>query len=138
MRITVIRKAHFNAAHRLFIREWSDEKNAEVFGPCANPHFHGHNYEIEVMVTGAVDPYTGMCIDLKYLSQLIKEQVEDKMDHRNLNIEVAEFKDLNPSAENICLVIWRILRDQLDASYDLHVRLWETPRNSVVYPPVII
>jgi len=133
MRISAFRKAHFNAAHRLFRPDWSDEKNEKVFGLCANPHFHGHNYELEVKVTGEVDPETGFLIDLKDLKDLIKTHVEDKLDHKNLNIEVPEFKDLNPTAEHICYVIWNIMRAQLDEKYDLAIRLYETPRNFVEY-----
>ncbi len=134
MRISAFRKAHFNAAHRLYRPDWSDEKNAEVFGLCANPHFHGHNYELEVKVTGEVDPETGYLIDLKHLKDLIKIHVEDHLDHKNLNIQVPEFKDLNPTAEHICYVIWNILRKQLDEKYELSIRLYETPRNFVEYP----
>ena len=134
MKISVFRKAHFNAAHRLYVPDWSDEKNAAVFGLCANPHYHGHNYEMEVKVSGEVDPVTGYLIDLKFLKDLIKEHIENKMDHKNLNLEVEEFKTLNPTAENICFVIWKILREKLDDKYDLAVRLYETPRNFVEYP----
>ena len=134
MRIRIIRKGHFNAAHRLFIPSWSDEKNKEVFGVCANPFYHGHNYEMEVALSGDVDPETGMLINLKELKAIIEEHVENKFDHRNLNEEIAEFKTTVPTAENLCYEIWKILREQLDNKYDLSVRLWETPRNSVVYP----
>ena len=134
MKIAVFRKAHFNAAHRLFVPDWSDEKNKAVFGLCSNPHYHGHNYEMEVKVSGEVDPITGYLIDLKFLKDLIKEHIEDKMDHKNLNLEVEEFKRLNPTAENICFVIWQILREKLDTKYELAVRLYETPRNFVEYP----
>jgi 6-pyruvoyl-tetrahydropterin synthase len=134
MRISVFRKAHFNAAHRLFRPDWSDEKNEAVFGLCSNPHYHGHNYELEVKVTGEVDPETGYLIDLKWLKTLTKLHIEDKMDHKNLNLEVEEFKSLNPTAENICYVIWNTLREQLDSKYDLTIRLYETPRNYVEYP----
>ena len=134
MKIAVFRKAHFNAAHRLFVPDWSDEKNKAVFGLCSNPHYHGHNYEMEVKVSGEVDPITGYLIDLKFLKDLIKEHIEDKMDHKNLNLEVEEFKTLNPTAENICFVIWQILREKLDTKYELAVRLYETPRNFVEYP----
>ncbi|MCP4441866.1 MAG: 6-carboxytetrahydropterin synthase [Aureispira sp.] len=133
MRISAFRKAHFNAAHRLHNPNWSEEKNKEVFGLCNNPYYHGHNYELEVKVTGEVDPDTGYLIDLKYLSDLIKEHVEDKLDHKNLNIEVEEFKELNPTAEHICYVIWNVLRKQLDKKYELTIRLYETPRNYVEY-----
>ena len=133
MRISAFRTAHFNAAHRLHNPAWSDEKNRAVFGLCNNPLYHGHNYELEVKVTGEVDPDTGYLIDLKYLADLIKEHVENRFDHKNLNLETVEFKDLNPTAEHICYVIWKILRGQLDAKYDLSVRLYETPRNYVEY-----
>ncbi|MEM8907110.1 MAG: 6-carboxytetrahydropterin synthase [Bacteroidota bacterium] len=134
MRISVFRKAHFNAAHRLYRPDWSDEKNEAVFGLCNNPYYHGHNYELEVKVSGEVDPETGYLIDLKWLKELIKTHVEHKMDHKNLNLEVEEFKTLIPTAEHICYVIWTILREQLDQRYDLAVRLYETPRNYVEYP----
>lgn len=134
MRISAFRKAHFNAAHRLYRPDWTDEKNEQVFGLCNNPHFHGHNYELEVKVTGEIDPETGFLIDLKVLKDLIKEHVEKKFDHKNLNVELDEFKNLNPTAENICVVIWNILRKELDERYDLSIRLYETPRNFVEYP----
>ncbi|MEL6923110.1 MAG: 6-carboxytetrahydropterin synthase [Bacteroidota bacterium] len=134
MRIAAFRKAHFNAAHRLYNPAWSDERNEKVFGLCNNPHYHGHNYELEVKVVGEVDPETGYLIDLKYLKDLIKVHVENHLDHKNLNIEVPEFKELNPTAENICYVIWTILRKQLDEKYELSIRLYETPRNYVEYP----
>jgi len=133
MYISVFRKAHFNAAHRLHNPKWSEEKNQEVFGLCNNPHYHGHNYELEVKVSGEVDPETGYLIDLKILSDLIKEKVEKEFDHKNLNLQVPAFKDLNPTAENICFVIWKTLRNELDDKYDLAVRLYETPRNYVEY-----
>lgn len=133
MRISAFRRAHFNAAHRLHNPNWSDEKNKAVFGLCNNPLYHGHNYELEVKVTGEVDPDTGYVIDLGWLSKIIKEQVEDKLDHKNLNLEVPEFKELNPTAEHICYVIWQILRKELPNSLDLCVRLYETPRNYVEY-----
>lgn len=134
MRISVFRKAHFNAAHRLHNPEWSAEKNRQVFGLCNNPNYHGHNYELEVKVTGEVDPETGYLIDLKTLKDLIRTQVEERFDHKNLNLDTEEFKDLNPTAENICYVIWRILREHLEERYELAVRLYETPRNYVEYP----
>lgn len=133
MYISVYRKAHFNAAHRLHNPNWSDEKNKEVFGLCNNVHYHGHNYDLEVKVSGEVDPDTGYLIDLKFLSDIIKEHVEKKLDHKNLNVEVAEFENLNPTAENISYVIWNIIRAQLPAKFDLAVRLYETPRNYVEY-----
>jgi 6-pyruvoyltetrahydropterin/6-carboxytetrahydropterin synthase len=134
MKISVYRKAHFNAAHRLFVPDWSDEKNAEVFGLCSNKHYHGHNYEMEVKVTGEVDPVTGYLIDLKILKDIIKAQIENRFDHKNLNLETEEFKALNPTAENICYVIWSILREHLEEKYEIGVRLYETPRNFVEYP----
>lgn len=134
MRISVFRKAHFNAAHRLHNPDWTDEENAEIFGPCNNPNWHGHNYELEVKVTGEVDPATGFLIDLKVLKVLIFEEVEKRFDHKNLNLDTQEFKNLNPTAENICFVIWNILRSRLDEKYALAVRLYETPRNFVEYP----
>lgn len=134
IRISVFRKAHFNAAHRLHNPNWSDDRNAAVFGLCNNPSFHGHNYEMEVKVSGEVDPETGYLIDLKLLKELIEEQVERRFDHKNLNIDTEEFRQLNPTAENICYVIWQILRSHLDERYDLAVRLYETPRNFVEYP----
>ena len=134
MRIAAFRKAHFNAAHRLHNPKWSEEKNREVFGLCNNPHYHGHNYELEVKVVGEVDPDTGYLIDLKILKDVIKEQIENRFDHKNLNLETEEFKNLNPTAENICYVIWQILTEHLDDRYEITVRLYETPRNFVEYP----
>lgn len=134
MRIAVFRKAHFNAAHRLHNPSWSDEKNREVFGLCNNPNYHGHNYELEVKVIGEVDPETGYLLDLGWLKQLIEAEIEQRFDHKNLNVEVPEFKNLNPSAEHICYVIWNLLRAKLDEKYELQVRLYETPRNFVEYP----
>lgn len=133
MRITAYRKAHFNAAHRLYRKDWSDEKNLSIFGKCSNPHYHGHNYDLEVGVTGEVDPETGFLIDLKILKDIIELHVEDALDHKNLNEEVLEFKDLNPTAENIAFVIYNKIKKQLDPKYDLEVKLFETPRNFVVY-----
>lgn len=134
MRLTVCRKEHFNAAHRLYNPAWSDEKNDQVFGLCNNPNFHGHNYELIVKVTGEVNPETGFVIDLKYLSDIIRKHVTSKLDHKNLNIDTPYFKNLNPTAENIAVVIWEILREQLDSIYDLKVVLYETERNFVEYP----
>lgn len=133
MRLTVHRKAHFNAAHRLFKKEWTDEKNFEVFGKCSNPNYHGHNYELTVSVTGEVDPETGFVMDLKRLKDLIYTEVETPFDHKNLNVEVEEFKTLNPTAENIAVVIWNKLREKLRENLDLQVTLYETPRNFVSY-----
>ena len=134
MKVAVYRRAHFNAAHRLFNQNWSFEKNQEVFGPCNNPNYHGHNYDLEVKVIGDINPDTGYVIDLKYLKDLIEEQVVERFDHKNLNLDTEEFQNLIPTAENICTVIYRILRDHLPAKYDLKVRLYETKRNYVEYP----
>ncbi len=133
MRIKACRKAHFNAAHRLYRKEWSDEKNAEIFGKCSNPKYHGHNYELVVGVIGEIDPETGFLIDLKILKNYIKTEVEEYMDHKNLNEEVPEFKEMNPTVENIAVVIWRRLRDKIPLKYDIEVTLYETPRNFVTY-----
>lgn len=133
MKVTVHRKAHFNAAHRLYRPDWSDDKNDAVFGKCNNPHFHGHNYELVVSVTGEIDPETGYVIDMKVLKDLIKSEVEDAFDHKNLNLQVEEFKNLNPTAENIVVVIWNKLRNQLALQHQLKVTLYETPRNFVTY-----
>ena len=133
MKVKVSRKAHFNAAHRLFLPEWDDAKNEEVFGKCNNPYYHGHNYELIVSVTGEIDPETGMVIDMKELKDLIKSEVEEAFDHKNLNVQVPEFKSLNPTAENIAVVIWDKLRPHIVAEHDLEVVLYETPRNFVTY-----
>lgn len=133
MKVTVSRKAHFNAAHRLYRKDWSDDKNNLVFGKCNNPNFHGHNYELVVSVTGPIDSETGYVIDMKVLKDLIKNEVEDAFDHKNLNIEVPEFKNLNPTAENIVVVIYNKLRPHLENHLDLEITLYETPRNFVSY-----
>ena len=133
MIVTVSRKAHFNAAHRLYRKDWSNEKNDAVFGKCNNPNFHGHNDELIVSVTGEIDSETGFVIDVKILSDLIKEHIENAFDHKNLNLDVLDFKELNPTAENIAVVIWNKLRKHIDASKDLEVVLYETPRNFVTY-----
>lgn len=133
MKVAVFRKEHFNAAHRLFNPAWTDEKNDVVFGKCNNPNYHGHNYELIVQLKGEVNPETGYVYDLKVLSDLIKEQVLSKFDHKNLNLDTEEFKSLIPSAENIAVVIWKILREKIDRNYDLIVRLYETERNFVEY-----
>lgn len=133
-KIAVIRKEHFNAAHRLFRSDWSNEENEQTFGKCSYPNFHGHNYEMEIKVVGEIDPKTGFVMDLKVLSDLVNEKVLDKFDHKNLNIDVEEFKNLNPTAENICVVIYELLRPHLDPKLDLFIRLSETPRNFVEYP----
>lgn len=133
MPLTVYRRAHFNAAHRLYRPDWSDEKNKEVFGKCSNPHFHGHNYELVVGVTGEVDPETGFLIDLGQLKGMIKEYVTEPLDHKNLNVEVAEFAQLNPTVEQIAIVIWNRLRPHLHPDKKLSVTLYETPRNYTTY-----
>ncbi len=132
-KVTVHRKAHFNAAHRLYNSDWSDDRNATVFGKCANPHYHGHNYELIVAVKGEINPTTGFVMDMKELKDLIAEEIEEKLDHKNLNEEVEAFKSLNPTAENIAVVIWNILRKKIDLNLELIVTLYETPRNFVVY-----
>jgi len=134
MKVKVSRKEHFNAAHRLFNPSWSDERNTAVFGKCSNPNFHGHNYEIIVSLTGTPDPETGYVYDMKVLSDLIRDRVTRRFDHKNLNLDVTYFKDLNPTAENIAVVIWQILRPEIDSSLDLKVTLYETERNFVEYP----
>ncbi len=133
MSTTLYRKAHFNAAHRLFLPQWSDEKNAAVFGKCSNPHYHGHNYELEVGITGPIDPITGFVMDVAELKAIIKTEVEDAFDHKNLNLEVPEFAELIPTVENIAQVIWSKLRTRVDNQYEITVKLYETPRNFVVY-----
>lgn len=133
-KISVIRKEHFNAAHRLFNPEWSDEKNQEVFGKCNNPNYHGHNYDLLVKLTGFPDPKTGYVFDLKILSDIIKENILDKFDHKNLNLDTEYFKNLNPTAENIVVVIYDILCQKIDEKYDLKITLFETERNYVEYP----
>ena len=133
MKVTVSRKAHFNAAHRLFVKEWSDKKNMDVFGICSNTNFHGHNYELIVDITGDVDPMTGMVIDLKDLKDIIKSEIENILDHKNLNLDIDYFKKVVPTAENICIFIWDILRRKIEPKKDLEVTLYETPRNFVKY-----
>jgi len=134
MKVSVSRREHFNAAHRLFNAEWSEEKNDAVFGKCNNPNYHGHNYEMIVTLIGEPDPQTGYVYDLKKLSDLIKENVLNHFDHKNLNLDTPYFKNLNPTAENIAIVIWRILRQHIDNQLDLKIRLYETERNFVEYP----
>jgi 6-pyruvoyltetrahydropterin/6-carboxytetrahydropterin synthase len=133
-KISVIRKEHFNAAHRLFNPEWSDEKNQEIFGKCNNPNYHGHNYDLLVKLTGYPDQKTGYVFDLKVLSDIIKENILDKFDHKNLNLDIEYFKYLNPTAENIVVVIYDILRQKIDEKFDLKITLFETERNYVEYP----
>ena len=132
-KVTAHRKAHFNAAHRLFNPKWSDEKNAAVFGKCSNPHYHGHNYDLIVSVTGEIDQETGFVMDLSVLRRLIKSEIEEAFDHKNLNVEVAEFKNLNPTVENISVVIYNKLRPKIKSSLDISVTLYETARNYVTY-----
>ena len=132
-KVTVHRKAHFNAAHRLFNPKWSDEKNTEIFGKCSNPNYHGHNYDLTVSVTGEIDKETGFVMDLSILRRLIKSEIEDSFDHKNLNIEVVEFKSLNPTVENISVVIYNKLRMHLSDNLELKITLYETPRNFVSY-----
>ncbi len=134
MRVTVSRRAHFNAAHRLYRSDWSSEQNESIFGKCNNPNYHGHNYELIVSVTGEVDPITGYVLDVKILKDFIKSEVEEAFDHKNLNLDVPEFKTLNPTAENIVIVIYNKLKAVLDKKLDLKVTLYETPRNFVSYP----
>lgn len=134
MRISVFRKAHFNAAHRLNNPNWTEEKNKEVYGLCNNANYHGHNYDLEVKVTGEVDEETGYLIDLKVLSDIIKEKIEKKFDHKNLNLDIPEFKTRIASTENFCYLIWQILDNELGKDLDVQVRLFETPRNYVEYP----
>ena len=133
-RVSVFRKEHFNAAHRLNNPNWSDEKNERVYGKCNNFNYHGHNYDLIVQVTGEIDPETGYVMDMKLLSDLIKTEVLDPFDHKNLNLDTVEFKNLNPTAENISMVIYDILRKQLDSRYELEITLYETERNYVKYP----
>ncbi|MEZ4910370.1 MAG: 6-carboxytetrahydropterin synthase [Saprospiraceae bacterium] len=134
MRASIYRLAHFNAAHRLHNPKWSDQYNREIFGVCNNANFHGHNYDLEIRLTGEISEDTGYVYDMKMLADLIEEHIEKKLDHKNLNLDVEEFKTLLPSAENIAVVIYNILRAKIDLKYDLHVKLWETPRNYVSYP----
>jgi len=133
-KVAVFRKAYFNAAHRLYNANWSDAKNDAVFGLCNNANWHGHNYNLDVKVVGEIDPDTGYVIDLKLLKTIIEEEVCQRFDHKNLNLDTEEFKTLNPTAENIAVVIYNILRAKLDAKYDIQIRLYETERNFVEYP----
>lgn len=133
-KVAVFRKEHFNAAHRLFNPAWDMAKNDAVFGKCNNPNFHGHNYELIVKVVGEPDPETGYVMDLKILSDLIRDEVLEHFDHRNLNLDTTFFKHKNPTAENICIVIYELLRQKIDPRFDLQIRLYETERNFVEYP----
>ena len=133
MKVKVHRKAHFNAAHRLYRVDWSADHNAAVFGLCSNPYYHGHNYELIVQLEGVINPETGFVVDLKWLKEVIREEVTLKLDHKNLNEEVEEFNTLNPTAEYISVVIWRWLRPHIPEHCSLEVTLYETPRNYVIY-----
>jgi len=133
LKVKVAREAHFNAAHRLHNPNWTDEKNSQVFGKCNNPNFHGHNYKLIVEVKGEVNPETGYVIDLGDLAKIIKTKIEDRFDHKNLNLDTEEFKNLNPTAENIVVVIYNILRVELDNKYTLNIKLYETERNLAEY-----
>jgi len=134
MKVSVIRKEHFNAAHRLYRADWDDQKNLDVFGICSRPNFHGHNYELFVKVTGEIDPETGFVYDLKKLKDLIRKHIIGKFDHSNLNLDTEEFKDLNPTVENIAMVIYKILRIEIENEFEVSVKLYETERNFVEYP----
>ncbi len=134
MKAAIYRWGHFNAAHRLYNSKWSEEKNKEIFGVCTNPNYHGHNYEVVVKVIGEVDPETGFVINLFDLKNLIEKEIEDRFDHKNLNLDCPEFKDLLPTAENVCYVIWTLLRSKMDDKFQISVRLYETQRNFVEYP----
>lgn len=133
MIVTVSRRSHFNAAHRLHNPNWSEEKNDEVFGVCNRANYHGHNYDVILSVTGAIDPDTGYLMDMKDLKTIMKEEVESRFDHKNLNLDTEEFRDLNPTAENIAVVIWRLVRPRIPADLKLKVTLYETERNFVEY-----
>ncbi len=133
-KVAVIRRASFNAAHKLWNADWTDEKNKEVFGLCANKNYHGHNYHLEVKVIGEIDPTTGYVIDLKIVKDIIKNEIEERFDHKNLNLDTKEFADLNPTAENIVVVIYDLIRTKLDAKYELFIKLYETEKNIVEYP----
>lgn len=133
MKVSVTRKGHFNAAHRLHVAEWSEEKNKAFFGLCNNPNFHGHNYNLQVKVTGEVDPVSGYLIDMKLLSDIIHDEVEQRFDHRNLNLDTDEFRNLNPTAENIAIVIWQLIRKRLPQNLSLTITLYETERNFVEF-----
>lgn len=134
MKVAVYRKERFNAAHRLYNPEWSDEENDRVFGKCNNPNYHGHNYELIVKLIGDPDPKTGYVYDLKKLSDVIKENIIHKFDHRNLNLDTEEFREKNPTAENIAIVTYNILREKIEPQFELSIRLYETEKNFVEYP----
>ena len=134
MRTAVFRKANFNSAHRLHNPLFDEKKNQEVFGLCNNPNYHGHNYDLEVKVIGVCNPETGYVIDTKILSAIIQKEILDVFDHRNLNLDVPYFKEVNPTTENVAKIIYEILRSQLDSELELKIKLYETPRNYVEYP----
>ena len=133
MKATACRKTHFNAAHRLMNSAWDDERNAEIFGACSNPNYHGHNYDLIIKVTGEIDPLTGYVMDMKVLKEITDQHVIQKFDHKNLNLDVGEFRNLNPTAENIAITIWNIIRSKIDDHFALSVLLYETERNFVEY-----
>lgn len=133
-KVAVFRKEHFNAAHRLYNPAWDEDTNRRVFGKCSNPNYHGHNYELIVKVTGVPDKNTGYVMDMKLLSDLVKEEILKRFDHKNLNLDTEAFKNLNPTAENIAIVIYKLLREKIDVALDVQVRLYETERNFVEYP----
>jgi 6-pyruvoyltetrahydropterin/6-carboxytetrahydropterin synthase len=134
MKAAVTRKANFNAAHRLFNPLWSNDKNDEIFGLCNNPNYHGHNYTLEVKAIGDINPETGYVLDLKILKDIIEEEIIERFDHKNLNLDTEEFKNLNPTAENIAVVIYNLIRKRLDEKFQLYIRLYETDRNFIDYP----
>ena len=134
MNTSVIRKVSFNSAHRLHNPKWDEKKNNEVFGLCNNPNYHGHNYELHLKVSGPIEEETGFVIDLKVLNDLLQEEIVERFDHRNLNLDTAEFKNLNPTAENIAVVIYNILRKEINNNLELKIKLFETEKNSVEYP----
>ena len=134
MKTAVFRKANFNSAHRLHNPNWDEKTNTEVFGLCNNPNYHGHNYDVIVKLVGEVDEETGYLFDLKILNDIIKSEIIDRFDHKNLNLDTLEFKNLNPTAENIARMIYELLREKIDLKYELEITLYETPRNFVVYP----
>lgn len=134
MRVSIIRKAHFNACHRLHVSTWTNKENEEKFGLCNSPNYHGHNYNLEVKLTGEINKETGYLMDLKDLKDIIKEEIEDRFDHKNLNLDTEEFKELNPTTEHFAYVIYNLLRDRIAKDIDIKIRLWETDRNGVEYP----
>jgi 6-pyruvoyltetrahydropterin/6-carboxytetrahydropterin synthase len=133
-KVAVVRREHFNAAHRLYNKAWTEQENAARFGKCSLPNYHGHNYELEIKVVGEIDPVTGFVMDLKELSDLANEKIIEQFDHKNLNLDTEEFRNLNPTAENIAVVIYNLLRPHIRSEFDLYIRLFETPRNFVEYP----